>query len=311
MKITDERSQGSGQLNIRNHPMTPASHIVRAVIMMCLGSLCFVLNDTTTKFLIDTYPITVIIFIRSVLAMPLLAVMAIVIGRTRVGWSRRIYLHAFRGALNLIAAYLYISGLGYLSIAEATVIVFASPFIITVASAVIFKEDVGWKKWAAVLVSFGGVLIAIQPGAATFQPASLFILAASFLYATNSLSARWIPHEDNLWTVSFFGAACAALFVGPMAINDWVPVDIEDFLLFAAAALCSSFGIGLGAQAYRSAPASELAPFGYSGLIWSLSVTWIVWGTIPGAWTFVGAFVIASSSVFHFMSSGRSSKAKT
>lgn len=275
--------------------------------MMCLAALCFTLNDTITKFLIDSYHVTTIIFVRSMLAMPLLVVMAVVVGRQRVKWSRRVFFHAIRGAIGLLAAYLYIRGLGHLSVAEATVILFSSPFIITAASVLIFKENVGWKKWAAVVVSFCGVIIAIQPGAETFQPASILILASSFLYAANSLTARWIPEEDNLWTVSFFGAAFSAVFVGPLAIANWAPVNIEDLLLFAGAALCSSFGIGLGSLAYRSAPASDLAPFGYSGLIWSLGVTWIVWGAIPGAWTFVGAFVIASSSVFHFMSSSRRS----
>lgn len=280
--------------------MALSSGTLRAIMMLCLGALCFTLNDTITKFLIPRYDVTVIILVRSLLALPLLAVMAAVIGRQRVRWSRRAPLHAVRGAVNLLAAYLYIRGLEYLTVAEATVVVFASPFIITVASVAIFREHVGLHNWASVLVSFVGVIIAIQPGADTFQPASLFILGASVLYATNSLTARWIPHDDNLWTVSFFGAACAAVFVSPFAIGHWVPPNAGDLLLFAAAALCSSFGIGLGSVAYRSARASDLAPFAYSGLIWSLSVTWIVWSTVPGVWTFVGAFIIMASSQFHF-----------
>lgn len=287
--------------------MPTLSRTVRAIVMMCLASLCFTLNDTITKFLIDRYHVTAIIFLRSMLAMPLLALTALAIGRERVSWSRRVLLHAMRGAIGLLAAYLYISGLEYLSVAEATVIVFASPFIITAASVLIFREHVSWRTWAAVIASFAGVLIAIQPGADTFQPASLFILAASFLYATNSLTARWIPQEDSLWTVSFFGAAFSALFVGPLAVANWGPVNTSDLLLFVGAALCSSLGIGLGSLAYRSAAASDLAPFGYSGLIWSLSVTWIVWATIPGVWTFVGAFIIASSSAFHFISKSKQS----
>jgi drug/metabolite transporter (DMT)-like permease len=282
--------------------MPASSQTLRAIVMMCVGSLCFTLNDTITKFLIDNYHVTVIIFVRSVLAMPLLVLIAITLGREKVRWSRRVLFHGVRGSIGLLAAYLYIRGLENLSVAEATVIVFASPIIITASTVLIFKEHVGWRTWAAVLMSFLGVTIAIQPGAATFQPSSLFILAASFLYATNSLTARWIPEEDNLWTVSFFGAFFSALLVSPMAVTHWRTLDAGDFALFGCAALCSSLGIGFGSLAYRMARASDLAPFGYSGLIWSLSVTWIVWGTIPGIWTFVGAFVIASSVLFHFMS---------
>lgn len=271
--------------------------------MICLGSLCFNLNDTTTKFLVDDYPVSMIIFLRGLIALPLLMVMAIVIGRTRVRFSSKLAFHAIRGALNLLAAYLYIMGLGYLSVAEATVILFALPLMVTSASALIFKEVVGWKKWAAGLCSFVGVIIAIQPGSDAFQPASLFILGASVLYAANSVTARWLPEADNLWTVSFLAAGFSALFVFPFAVTSWTPVAMEDIILFAGAAVFSSLGIGLGSLAYRIAPASDLAPFGYSGLIWSVAITWIVWGTIPGAGTLIGAFVIILSSVFYFVSS--------
>jgi len=269
--------------------------------MICLGSLCFNLNDTTTKFLIDHYPISMIIFLRSMLALPLLVVMAILIGRTHVSRSSKLGFHAIRGALNLLAAYLYIKGLEYLSVAEATVILFALPLIVTAASALLFKELVGWKKWAAGICSFAGVIIAIRPGSDAFQPASLLILAASFLYAANSVTARWLPEADDLWTVSFMAAGFSAIFVAPVAIGNWTAVAAEDLVLFAAAAVFSSLGIGLGSMAYRLAPASDLAPFGYSGLIWSLAITWIVWGTFPSIWTIAGALVIICSSIFYFL----------
>lgn len=269
-----------------------------AILMVCLASLCFTLNDTITKFLIVRYDVTIIIFIRSMLALPLLVVMAIVLGRSRVRWSTAGLLHAIRGALGLLAAWLYIRGLETLSVAEAAVIVFASPLIITGASALIFKEKVGWKTWIGVLVSFTGVVIAMQPGAMEFKPASLLILGAAFLYATISLTARWLPPQDNLWTVSFYGAAFAAILIAPVTVGRWTPLQPGDLLLFIGAALCSSFGIGLGSLAYRQAPAASLAPFTYTGLIWSTAATWIVAGSIPGLWTLVGAAVVASSSLF-------------
>lgn len=277
------------------------SHILRGIVMICLASLCYNLNDATTKFLVDDYSVAMIILIRSAMALPLLMVLAVVVGRTRVSGSYRLGFHAIRGALNLLAAYLYIRGLEHLSIAEATVILFALPLMVTAASALLFKEIVGWKKWAAGLCSFAGVVIAIQPGSDAFQPASLYILGASFLYAANSVTARWLPEADNLWTVSFLAAAFSALFVSPVAIADWTGVHPEDLLVFAASAVCSSLGIGLSSMAYRIAPAADLAPFGYSGLIWSLAITWIVWGTMPGLWTCAGALIIICSSLFYFL----------
>ena len=282
--------------------MRKPSRTILAVVMVCLSALCFTLNDTVTKFLIDSYDVTVIIFVRGVIALPLLAVMARSLGRDRVAWSRAVWLYALRGALGLLAAWMYIMALNSLSVAEATVIVFASPFIVTAASVLVFGERPGWRNWAAVVMSFCGVVIAIQPGTSSFQPASLLILACAFLYAAISLTSRWLPAEDNLWTVSIFGAGFSALYVAPFTFGKWTALQADDLWLFAAAAFCSSLGIGLGSLAYRSAPASDLAPFGYSGLLWSTAVTWVVWGAIPGIWTLAGAAVVASSSLFYLLS---------
>ncbi|MBT9289799.1 DMT family transporter [Prosthecodimorpha staleyi] len=288
--------------------MTASPGVIRAIAMMCFGSLCFTLNDTMTKFLIDRYEVPVIILVRSILAMPLLAFMAFAIGRDRIRWSAHAPLYALRGAINLLAAYLYIHGLKYLSVAEATVILFASPFIITVASATVFREAVGWPKWIAVLVGFTGVMIAMRPGSAAFQPASLLILACAFLYASISLSARWLKPDDTIWTISFYGAAFSAVFIAPLAIGHGVAVQPGDIALFVGAALSSSFGIGFATLAYRSAQASDLAPFAYSGLIWSTAITWIVWGAMPSFWTLVGAGVVASSSLFHLISRSKAER---
>jgi drug/metabolite transporter (DMT)-like permease len=290
--------------------MRASPRTLQGIVMMCAASLSYNLNDTFTKFLVSGYDITQIIFVRSVIATPLLVFLAVLIGRTRVRWSRKVFFHAIRGAINLMAAYLYINGLQYLSVAEATVILFSSPLIVTLLSAFYFKEPASADKWAASICSFIGVIIAIRPGASTFQFASLYILSASLLYAANSLTARYIPEEDNLWTISFFGALFAALFVSPFAIADWKPVHSEDLAFFTAAALCSSLGVGLSSLAYRLALAGDLAPFAYSGLIWSLAITWIVWDTVPTAWTFLGAAVIAASSLFYFLASRRGGLAR-
>lgn len=272
-----------------------------AVILLCLGALGYTLNDTITKFLVPRYSVPTIIFVRGLMALPLIALMAVMIGGDRVRWPKSLWPHAFRGALGLVAASLYIRALETLSVAEATVIVFASPLIVTAGSAFILRERVEWSKWVSVLVSFAGVIVAVQPGAAGFKPGSILILGAAALYATMSLTARWVRPEDSFWSVSFFGSAFAALYVAPLTIGKWRAFHWEDLPLFAGAALCSSLAVGCSTLAYRSAQASDLSPFAYSGLIWSIGATWIVWGAAPQVWTIAGAAIVASSALFQFV----------
>jgi len=276
-------------------------NLVWSIGLLFLGALSYTLNDTFTKVLIERYPMPIIIFVRGVLALPLLVLMAVMVGGQGVRWPRSVWPHAMRGAIGLMAAALYIMGLRHLSIAEATVLVFASPLFITLASTFVFGEVVALRKWVAVLVSFLGVIIAMRPGTDSFKPASLYILASAVLYATQSLSARWVRPEDSFWSVSFFAAAFSALFVSPFTIGRWQAFQASDILLFVGAALCSSLAIGSSTLAYRSAAASDLAPFAYSGLIWSTLVTWAVWGSPPQPSTLLGAAVVACSAVLLFV----------
>lgn len=280
--------------------MTAPGGLPLAIGFTCLSALCFTLNDSITKSLIGRYDVTAIIFLRSLIAMPLLALIPVLLRQQRVGLSRGLMLHALRGALGLCAAWAYILGLRSLSVAEATVLVFASPLLITLISVVLLRERVNRLQWGAAVTSFAGVIIAVQPG---FQPLSgdaMFVLGSAVLYAAVAVLARWLPKGESLWQVSFYGAFFAALFVAPFALREALLPAPQDLWLFTGAALASGLGIGLGSLAYRMAPASDLAPFGYSSLIWSALATFAFWGVIPGVWTLAGMVIIAASGAFHY-----------
>lgn len=271
-----------------------------AIGLTCLAALCFTLNDSVTKVLIGRYDVTVIIVLRSLIAMPLLALIPRLIGQKPVGRSPAIALHALRGALGLCAAWLYILGLRTLSVAEATVLVFASPLLITLISVAFLRETVNRWQWAAAVTSFGGVVVALQPGLAPLSADAVLVLCSAVLYALVAILARWLPKDESLWQVSFYGAFFAALFVAPFAWAQDLGPAPKDLWLFTAAALCSGLGIGLGSIAYRMAAASDLAPFGYSGLVWSGLVTLAFWGVLPGPWTLAGMGIVAASGALHY-----------
>lgn len=260
--------------------------------LVCISGLCYVLNDSVTKGLVPRYDVSVIIFLRSVMALPLIYAMHRLTRRGTALYSRRTGLHALRGAIGLAAAYLYIRALSDLSVAEATVILFLSPVFITALSAFVLREQVGKRAWASVLLCFCGVVVAIGPSGAGLGVASLLVAASSLLYALNAINARWIPPEDSLWTIAFFGSLFTGLLIAPVAARHWSGLGLADLRLFVAAACFSSLAIGLGALAYRMAAASFLAPFGYSGLIWSISVTWLLWGVAPDAASIAGTAII-------------------
>ena len=267
------------------------------ILTICAGVAFVVLNDALAKVLTERYGPIQIIFLRNVIALPMVA-LAILLMRGRSALrSEHVRLHAFRGLLILLAAYLLFSSLAFLPLPEAIALVFAAPMFVTALSVPLLGEAVGWRRWGAVILGFVGVLILVRPGGATFQTASLLPVGTAFLYALFMISARWIGRNESLWTMMFFVMLFPTVYAAPFALWAWNPVQAGDLRLFVGMAIFGSLGITLIGQAFRMAPAAVVAPFDYTALVWATVLGFLIGGDTPALWTVVGTLVIVASGI--------------
>ncbi|MEH6718647.1 MAG: DMT family transporter [Aurantimonas endophytica] len=266
--------------------------------MMCVGVACLCVNDALAKALASNYSPLQILFLRNLIALPFAILIAAAMGGTAALRSHRPVTHLLRGLLWISAAFLFFSSLKYLALAEATALVFVAPLFITAISALFLRDPVGWRRWLAVLVGFAGVLIAVRPGAAAFQPASLLPIATALFYAALMISARWVDRRESVWTLLLYLTGAGALLSLLVVPFVWVPVQPEDYWLFAAIALFGTAGMTLMTQAFRLAPAVVVAPLDYTALVWATLIGWLFWNELPDSPVFVGAAVIVASGVF-------------
>lgn len=270
----------------------------QAIAVMCVGVLCLVTNDALAKWLTTHYPPLQLAFVRSLLALPMIAAIALALGGRQVLHTRHIRLHALRGLLSVTATFTFFSGLKVLPIAEATALVFAAPIFITALSVPLLGEHVGWRRWSAVLVGFAGVLVVVRPGAAAFQPASLFVVATALLYALVMLSARWIGRQEGFWTMMFYVVLFPALFSGLVVPFQWQPLHLPHLPLLLGMAVFGTLGVTLIGHAFRLGTAAVVAPFDYTALIWASLFGWLIWSDLPGIWTCSGAAIIMASGIY-------------
>jgi drug/metabolite transporter (DMT)-like permease len=212
--------------------------------------------------------------------------------------SHRPAAHFLRGVLWIGATVLFFTSLMHLPLAEATALVFVAPLFITAISALFLGEVVGWRRWLAVIVGFIGVLIAIRPGGAAFQPVSLLPIATAFVYALLMLSARWVDSRESVWTLLLYLTGTGALLSGLLVPFFWTAIRPGDVWLFVAIAVFGTAGMTMMTQAFRLAPATLVAPFDYTALLWATALGWLVWNEVPDSATFIGAAVIIASGVF-------------
>lgn len=269
----------------------------QGVVLMCIGVALLSFNDAFAKTLTANYAPLQILFLRNLIALPFAVLIALRMGGTSALFSSRPKAHLLRGAMWILATVMFFTSFRYLPLAEATALLFVAPLFITALSALLFGEAVGKFRWTAILAGFAGVLIVVRPGGATFEAVSLLPIGAALLYAFMMLSARWLEARESVWTVLLYLTGTGALMSGLIVFLVWKPVRIEDLWLFMAIAFFGTAGMTMMTQAFRSAPASVVAPLEYSALLWATGLGWLIWDEVPDQLTFLGAAIVIASGM--------------
>ena len=255
--------------------------------------------DACAKLLGEGYAISQIILFRN--GVGALAVLLFVLakdGGVQRLRAHRIGLLTLRTIFGLGAGFLFFTGLRYLPLADAFAIAFTAPLFITALSVPLLGEQVGVRRWGAVIVGFIGVLIVIQPGTSSFRIEALLPLGAALCYALTMLVSRRLTWELSTSAILFWpslGAALAALILMPSEWQTPSPTDLGVFLFMG---LIGTLGMSLIVQGYRFAPASVIAPFDYSAMIWAVLLGWIIWSDLPGPEVWLGASVLIGSGLY-------------
>ena len=254
---------------LRPLPTARPSSAAAGIACVMAGIFFLTLSDANAKWLGASYHPLQILFLRALIALPVVTALALWLGGRRVLRTGHLRLHLARGAINVVSACCFYLGLNSLPLAEATAIAFAAPLFVTALSVFVLKERVDSRRWLAVLAGFAGVLIIVRPGTDAFQAATLLPLTTAMLYAVMMTTARGISPSEGMLTTTFY--IVAGQFLCSILTLPWVwqAPAIGDLPYFAGVALFSTLGLTLITQAFRIAPASVVAPFDYTGLIWA------------------------------------------
>ena len=270
---------------------------LRGIALHSGATVLFAVADTTAKFLSTSLPVIEIQWIRYVLFFVLAAILASRAPRRRL-LPNNPKLQILRGLAVTGSSILFVFGVREMSMAEATTISFLSPLLITILSIPLLGEVVGIRRWAAVLVGMAGVLIVVRPGSSGFQPAAFWGMASSLCWATALIITRKIATTDQATTTLLCSAGIGALVLTFLAPLAWTWPTASQWGLVLMLGVLSSLGQWMVIEAHRQAPASLLAPFSYTQLIWAIALGFLVFGALPDHWTLIGAAVIVTSGLY-------------
>lgn len=274
-----------------------------AAIGWFLGAVfCFAVMDTLIKWLTAGYGTWQIVFFRAFFAILPLIPFIIRGGGWRSLRTNRLTSHILRALVGVATVFCFFYAFGQLPLADVYAIHFTSPLIMTALSVPLLGEAVGWRRWAAVLVGFAGVLIMLQPGQGAGMPLipALICLGGAFGYSLTILYLRILSRTESNVAMVFYFISTLAAVSGVAMLPGWVTPTPLDFVLLVLVGIIGGVAQLLISQAFRLGPPALLAPFEYTGMLWAVGFGFIVFGELPGLPIGLGALVVIASGLYIF-----------
>lgn len=272
------------------------------ILLLTIAMLFFAIEDTFIKLLTGRFSQWQIIAMLGLGGSLVFGVFASLKGRINFRDILTSKVLFARSIAEAAAAAAYVISLSKVDLLVTAAVFQATPLAITFGAAVFLKEDVGWRRWSAIIVGFIGVLIIIRPGLDGFQPASLWSLVAVAAVAARDLLTRSIPSSIPSTSVAFFAFFTLMVIGGPLAISTggFQPLSGNSLVFVPLAVLFGTGGYYAIVAAMRSGDVSAIMPFRYTRLIFSIMLGMLVFSESLDLMTVVGSFIIIVTGLFTF-----------
>ena len=283
-------------LATRDSPGAARRSRLTGILLVSLSTLVFGFANTLAKHLTRDYPIGEALAVRAGCA--LLVLLPFVRLRGVVAALRfNPGLHALRMAISAVEIAAFYLAVSALPLADVSTFYLSSPILLTALSALVLRERVEPARWAATLLGFAGVLIALRPGTGTLSWASLIALGGAMLYAVFLTITRSLRATNGRVMVAL--QLAALLLAGTATLPfAWITPSLAGAAMMGGVGLIGMAGYFCINGALQRAPASVIAPFQYLSIIWAVLLGYLAFGDLPDAATLTGAALIVAAGGF-------------
>ena len=278
--------------------------MTRAILTILGAIFSFSLMGVAVRFLTTDYSVLQISFTRNLFGfVPILVMLTYSrqINALKNPYSPREWLICMtRGGSVAIAQICLFTAYTKLEFATVGTLVFAGPFFVTALSVPVLGAQVGFWRWSAVFMGFGGVVMIMQPGIGVFSVFSVLPVMAAFCYASSSTLVKLFPAHHLSGVIQFR----SQIFTAGFSLILWVFFDemkpiasAFDLGLFLALGTLGGAGVLGLVSAYRMTQPSLLAPFEYFGIPFALLLGWWFFGEAPIERLFPGVLAIIAGGL--------------
>jgi S-adenosylmethionine uptake transporter len=245
-------------------------------------------------------PLFQFLLLRSVCAAAILLVLAWRSGALKLPRLKRDrQLILLRSVAEMFAAWLFLTALIHMPIANLSAILQALPLTVALAAALVLREEVGWRRFMAIGIGFIGVYMIVRPGSEGFTGYSVLGILSVLAVTVRDLAARRISHEVKSMTVALATVLCITGFAAVGAVGtDWQPMRPLDWVWLTGSVATVIAGYHFSVAAMRVGEIGFVAPFRYTSLLVALILGFLVFGDWPDGFTLVGACIVVATGLF-------------
>ena len=300
--------------------MSAKNNNPKGILLILLAMMVFSVQDTIMKYIYNFVSLYEVYLIRTLVSFFLILLFLKLTKRPIVFKTQYPLLTFCRVIFFFFGFSSFYISLTVLPLGFATALFFVTPFLITIFAHFFLKEEIGPRRWSAVIIGFIGVYIILNPDFSNFDYLSLTPILCAFCYSLSMIIIKKTSDKDNVYTQTFtfyLGAIIISsifyFIIGDGQYNttdhpasqfifkEWF-VDLEvSLLLMIATGVTASVAFLLLFTAYSIASPAVVSPFEYSILLWSSLSGWIFFDEIPSLKTLVGILIIVTSGVYIFM----------
>ncbi|WP_027486289.1 DMT family transporter [Allorhizobium undicola] len=288
----------------------PPQPVLRGMMLMAAAMMVLPGMDAIAKYMatVEAMSPAQVTFYRFFFQVAVTLPVLLVLRGRKALTARKPGLNMLRGILHGAASLTFFVAVKYMPLADVFAIYFVEPFILTALSALFLQDRVGWRRWLAILIGFGGAMIVIQPSFEVFGLTALLPVLCAFLFAVYMFLNRALGDADSPMTMQILSGLGGTVFMGivlaagnsaghvDFALS--LPANAKGLALLVLLGAISGYLHLLVVKAFRMAPLSVLAPFQYFEIIAATILGYVLFGEFPTLSKWTGIAIIVGSGLF-------------
>jgi S-adenosylmethionine uptake transporter len=269
-------------------------------ILTTVSALAFIINDAAMKWAIQVIPLFELLFMRGLIAVPLICLAMLVTRQLikTVSWADG-FLIGWRLLAEIAISYFLLVALKNMPISHVTLILQAAPLGLTLVAALMMGEEVSMRRWVAILFGFVGVIIIIRPGTAGFSPYAIFaVLTVLCIVFRDMVTRRLSPTIPSLPIAALTTFVILLMAMIMMPKTGSAMPTLSQLLIITIAAVAILTAYLLSVKIMRVGDVGFVAQFRYTGIVWAVIIGFFVFGEVPDMWTVAGALLIMATGIY-------------